>query len=188
MDTTSSKILCLVNPLVIRNTLLVPTKFINNSKEYNEESKVQYFRESTVEKKQYFFKICFKPDVQLYNQPFPVDANLFNEETQCVITPMSQFVGLDTYKYVTESRMSLLFTLSTCQVESEESSQSVQSPCLKFDEFLAKNIHSQLMNFHMTIHFIFQSYLIKMSLFFNEENNSQRQCTLLRLETTFSII
>ena len=83
---------------------------------------------------------------------------------------MSQFLGLDTYKYVTEPLMSLLFTLSTSQVEFEESTQSVQSSCLKFDEFLAENIHSQLVDFHNTRSFRFQSYLLKMFLSFNEDD------------------
>ena len=67
-----------------------------------------------------------------------MDANLFIEETQCVTTLVCQFLGLDTDKYVTEPLMSLLLTLSTCQVECEESNKSVQYSCLKFDEFLAE--------------------------------------------------
>ena len=66
--------------------------------------------------------------------------------------------------------MSLLFVLSTFLVEYEESSQLVQTSCLKFDEFLAERIHSQLMDFHKTRTFRFQSYLLKMFLSFNEEN------------------
>ena len=68
------------------------------SKDFNEESIVQFFRESTIEQKQVFSKTCFKPDVLLQNQPFPVDSILFNDETQCVITLLSQFLGLDTNK------------------------------------------------------------------------------------------
>ena len=79
---------------------------------------------------------------------------------------MIQFLGLDTDRYVTESLMSLLFRVSTCPVESIESGQSC---CIKFDEFLAKSIHSQLVNFHSTRFFRYQSYLLKMFLFFNEE-------------------
>ena len=63
MDMIKSKILCQVSPLIIRNTLSVPVDFIQKSKEHNEESIVHYFRESTVEQKQSFFNICFKPDV-----------------------------------------------------------------------------------------------------------------------------
>ena len=46
----------------------------------------------------------------------------------------------------------------------------MQSSCLKFNEFLAENIHSQLINFHKTKSFIFQSFLLKMFLAFNEDN------------------
>ena len=60
--------------------------------------------------------------------------------------------------------------LRTYRVESEESSQLIQTSCLKFDELLVENIHSQLMYFHKTKNFIFQSYLLKMFLSFNEEN------------------
>ena len=118
MDTTSSKFLCLVSPLVIRNTLSVPAEFNQKSNEYNEESMVQYFRDSTVKKKLYFFKICFNHDVQLQNQPFPIDSKIFNEETQCAITLMSLFLGLDTNKYIIGPLMSILFTLNTYQAES----------------------------------------------------------------------
>ena len=67
---------------------------------------------------------------------------MFNEETESLITLEIHFLGLDMNKYIIESLLSLMFTLSTGQVESEKLSQSMQSSCLKFDEFLAKNIHS----------------------------------------------
>ena len=91
---------------------------------------------------------------------------------------MSQFLGLDTNKYVTKPLIILLFFLSTVQVELEEYSQSVQSSCLKFDEFLAENIHSHLVDFHKTRSFKFHSYLLKMFLSFNEENLQLPQMVL----------
>ena len=77
---------------------------------------------------------------------------------------------LDSNGYVTESRLSLLFILSTFPIESELPSQPFQSCCLKFDEFLAENICSQLVNFHDTRVFRFQSFLLKMFLSHNEDN------------------
>ena len=77
---------------------------------------------------------------------------------------------LETKKYITEPLMSLLFVLSTCPIESNEPSQAVYVSCLKFDEFLSENIHCQLMDFHRTKTFRFQSYLLKVFLSFNEEN------------------
>ena len=123
-----------------------------------------------MEKKEVLFKSCFKPDTHMKNYPFLVDANEFNEEIQCAITLMSQFLGLDKYKYVTEPLMSLLFTLRTCPTDSEESSQSLWFSCLKFDEFLAENIHSHLVKFPKTRTFSFHSYLMRIVLYFNEEN------------------
>ena len=66
--------------------------------------------------------------------------------------------------------MSLLFILSTCPVDSDEPSQSLQVSCIEFDEFLVENIHSQLMNLHKTKNFRFQSYLLNMFLSFNKDN------------------
>ena len=51
------------------------------SKEYKEENLVQFFQESSVQKKETFLKSCSKPNSQLLNHPFPIDYNLFNEET-----------------------------------------------------------------------------------------------------------
>ena len=68
-------------PLIVKKTLSVPTEFSQNSKEYSEESIVQCFRESTMEKKETFFKASFTPDTQLKNYPYHVDATEFIEET-----------------------------------------------------------------------------------------------------------
>ena len=55
---------------------------------------------------------------------YPINLVLFNEETQSCITLASQFLGLDTNCYVTESLLSLLFILSTCQTKFEIPGQS----------------------------------------------------------------
>ena len=77
--------------------------------------------------------------MSLQNKAFPVDSNMFNDETQLVISLMSHFLGLDTHIYVTELLMSFLFKVSTSP---SESSQSGQLVFLKYDEFLAERIHS----------------------------------------------
>ena len=103
-----------------------------------------------MEKKEAFFKVCFKPNTEQKNYSYPVDAEEFNEETQCITALLSHFLGMDTEKYVIEHMMSLLFTLSTCPVNLEDPNQLVHVSCLKFDKFLAKNIHSQLVYFPNT--------------------------------------
>ena len=164
MDIDKSKILCPVNSLVFQDTFFVPTTFTQLSQEFSEEILIQTFREATEKYNQTFFNTCFKLDVSLQNQDFLVNSSLFTDETQSIISMMSRFLGLDIHRYVTESLMSLLIRVTTGQVESG------QSCCIKFDEFLAESIQYQLVNFHNTRFFRFQSYLIKMFLFFNEEN------------------
>ena len=80
----------------------------------------------------------------------------------------SQFLDLDTDTYVTDSLLSLLFVLSTCPAKTKLPGQSGQSCCLKFDEFMAGNIHS--MNFHITRLFRFQSFLLRILIAYNEED------------------
>ena len=82
----------------------------------------------------------------------------------------SYVLGLDTNGYVTEPLLSLLFVLITCPIELELPGQSSQSCYLKFDEFLDENIHSHLVEFHKTRGFRYQSFFVKMFLYFNEEN------------------
>ena len=81
----------------------------------------------------------FKPNVSLQNQAFLVDTNMFNDETQLVISLMSHFLGLDTDTSVIELLMSFPFKVRTSP---SKSSQSVQSVCFKYYEFLAESIHS----------------------------------------------
>ena len=104
--------------------------------------------------------------MSLQNHYFPLDTNFFNEEVILVISLMSPFLGLDTYRYVTYLLMSVLFKVITSKSEPHSS----QSVCLKFNNFLTESIHSQLVIFYNTKHFWFQFYLVRMFLFFNEEN------------------
>ena len=136
MDVAKSKILFHVIRLIFQDTFVLPTAFTQLYKYFIEDSLVQLFREATVQQKQAFFNTCFKPDVSLQNQYFPVETSLFNYETQPVISLMSQFLGLDSDRYVTKSLMSLLFIFSTIQVDSS------LSCFLKVDDFIDESIHS----------------------------------------------
>ena len=63
--------------------------------------------------------------MNILDQPFPIDSILFNGETQCIPTLLSQFLGLYTNMYIIEPLMSLIFVLSTWPIESNEPSQAV---------------------------------------------------------------
>ena len=62
MSLDRSTILCRVNLSIVRKTLHVPEEFTLKAKDYSEESILQCFKESTIERKQDFFKRCFKPE------------------------------------------------------------------------------------------------------------------------------
>ena len=170
MDASRSKILCPIKSLVIQNTLLILVDFSQTSKEYKEDNLLQVFQESSVEQKETLLKTFSKPEIQFLNKHVLIYYNLVNEETQSLITLASQFLGMDMNKFITKPLLSLILILSTGQVGSNPLSQSMQSSCLKFDDFLAENIHSQLINFHKTRYFRFQSFLLRIFLTFNEDN------------------
>ena len=150
--------------------MYVPKECTLKAKDYNEESILRCFKDSTIERNQEFYKRCFKPEDESSSPSFLVNETMFNEETKCVVTMLCQFLGLVIDKYILETLMSLLFILSSCPVESDEPNQSLQVSCIKFDEFLVENIHSQLMKFHKAKTFMFESYLLKMFLSFNKDN------------------
>ena len=150
MNKSNSKILCSVQAFVVCKTLHIPNKFVHISQNYQEENIICCFRESTDESKETFLKACSKPNGEPIDLSYPIDLSRFNEETQWCISLATRFLGLDTDAYVPESLLSLLFILSTCPIEPKLPRKSYQSCCLKFDEFLAEKIRSQLANFHGT--------------------------------------
>ena len=81
MNKSKSKILCSVQASVICKTLDTPDEFIHTSQDYQEESIIRCFRESTDKSKETFLKFCFKPDSEPINLSYPIDLNQFNEET-----------------------------------------------------------------------------------------------------------
>ena len=56
--------------------------------------------------------------MSLTNQTFPLDITVFNEESQLVISMLSQFLGLYADKFVPELLMIVLFKMSMIQSES----------------------------------------------------------------------
>ena len=100
MDAAKNKILFLVNSLVIRDSLEVPPSFTSNHEELVEEDLIQQFWLIAIEDKQIVLSKCFKIDVFPANQPFPLDISLFNEESQLVISMLSQFLDLDAHRFI----------------------------------------------------------------------------------------
>ena len=93
----------------------------------------------------------FKPDIIPAHFVFPYDLSLFIEPIQAVFSLLSQIIGLDSEKLVTEVMVG-----SLCLV-----SQSMENFCLKYDDFLVERISSQVENFHSSGKiFIYQTLLM----------------------------
>ena len=80
----------------------------------------------------------FRPDINPSNYTFPYDISLFIETIHVVFALLSQILGLDSDKLVTEVIVGVV-----CLV-----SQSTKELSLNFDQFLVEIISSQLENFH----------------------------------------
>ena len=170
MDVSRYRLMCPINSLKIQNTLLIPSEFTQMSSEYNEADILHSFQGASNKQKDIFLPTCLKPKIQLSEPSFPIDFDLFNEETQFVITLVIQFLGMDLNQSIIEPLLSLIFTLSTCQTMSRIPNQSSPLVCLQFDKFLAKNINAQLSNLIQSRTFRFQSLLMNMFLSFNDDD------------------
>ena len=89
---------------------------------------------------------------------FPMDVHIFREEVQLVLSILSQILGYDDEKSVTEVMIGFLLKTNLPEPETN------QVCCFGFDEFLATTIHFQLAYFPKLRHFIHQSYLMNMFL------------------------
>ena len=81
MDVTGSTVLYPISSLAIRKSLSIPNEFSLKSQDYSEESILQYFKESPIERKKDFLRKCLKPYANLLDNSFPLYSNMFNEET-----------------------------------------------------------------------------------------------------------
>ena len=57
--------------------------------------------------------------MSIADQPFPLDVSPFNEESQLVISMLSQFLGLDTDIFVSKLLLSLLYEMRMSNPDSQ---------------------------------------------------------------------
>jgi hypothetical protein len=79
----------------------------------------------------------FKPDISPSNYSFPYDISLFSETLQAVFSLLSQILGLEDDRIVTEIMVDIV-----CLV-----SQSAKEFNLNFDQYLVEIIAYQLEHF-----------------------------------------
>jgi hypothetical protein len=84
----------------------------------------------------------------------PANLSVMIVEVQWACSLLSQILGLDNDKFVVEVMLGILLIFFL-------SGQSVR---VSFDEFIAENIHQQLVNFSSLRHFRYYSHLLRMFL------------------------
>ena len=85
-----------------------------------------------------FMSKIFRPDIRPSNFSFPYDISLLSETLQVVFSLLSQILGLEDDKSVTEIMVGIV-----CLV-----SQSTEEFILSFDQYLVERISYQLEHFH----------------------------------------
>ena len=80
----------------------------------------------------------FKPDISPSKSSFPYDISLFNQTLQAVFSLLSQILGLQDDKLVTEIMVGTMYLVS----------QSTKEFNLSFDQYLVDKISYQLEHFN----------------------------------------
>jgi hypothetical protein len=151
-----SEVLCRVESLSIRDALGIPESFSIVSEPFDEENLIRVYRECPSEVKDLFLQTIVKPEHLSESLSLPMNVSIMVIEVQWVCSLLSQILGLDNDKHVVE--VMLGFLLAFFQ------SESSLSVCISFDQFIADNIHKQLVNFHSLRHFRYYTYLLKIFL------------------------
>ena len=86
MDSNHSKILFPINSIFIRDALEVTQSFTQNLEYFIEENVIELYIHVAVEEKQAFLSKRIKPKISIENVPFPLDIDLFNEESPWVLS------------------------------------------------------------------------------------------------------
>ena len=91
-----------------------------------------------------------KPDQTIVDTPLTYNVKIFQEPMQSFFSLLSQILGHNDDTMVDEVMLGCLL----------KSSKLMPHKYLKFDEFLAEKVYSQLENFHMEKNFRYQTLLL----------------------------
>ena len=80
----------------------------------------------------------FQLDISPFNFSFPYDISIFSETLQVVFSLLSQILGLENDKSITEVMVGTIYLVS----------QFVKKFNLSFDQYLVERISYQLEHFH----------------------------------------
>ena len=119
----------------------LPDNFPDRCESLNEQVLIELYKNCRTEVRCQFLS-CILKDGQLLEGLFlPYNVNIFKEEVQLVMSLISQILGLDDDTHINEVISSFLLTIGSIDPESNS------AHCFNLDEYLAKVIHTQLVEF-----------------------------------------
>ena len=91
-------------------------------------------------KKEEFLKLILSPENYTQNLEYPYPIGVFKAEVQAVFSLLSQVLGLDHDREVSEMMLGFLMIYH----EAEKSQGSIT---IAFDQFISESMHGQFVNF-----------------------------------------
>ena len=121
--------------------LSLPDSFPVNPESFNEQVLIKLYKNYKIEVRCQFLSNILKVGQSLEGLFLPYNVNIFKDEVQLVMLIVSQVLGLDDDTHVNEVILGFLLSIGSTDHESH----SVH--CFNISEYLAKVIHTQLVEF-----------------------------------------
>jgi hypothetical protein len=156
LNRLGSEVLCRVDSPSVRHALGTPESSPTASEPFKEEKLITVYRECPPEVKTLFLQTIVKPKHHSESLSLPMHVSVMVIEVQWACSILSQILGLDNDKFVVEVMLGFLLTFFQ--------SESSPSVCISFEEFIADNVHKQLVNFQSLRHFRYYTHLLRLFL------------------------
>ena len=139
LSANRTRVIATINSESLRKAFCLPVPNPNqNSVQFSEENNLAIIKFLDADQTYTFMSKMFRPDISPSNYTFHDHISLFNEIIQAMFALLSQILGLDSDKFVTEVIVGTVYLVS----------QSTKEFTLKFDQFLVDIISYQLEHFH----------------------------------------
>ena len=102
MSHTTSKILCRIDVKSVHEMLSLPDNFPVNPESFNEQVLIELYKKCETEVRCQFLSSILKVGHSLEGLFFPYNVSIFKDEVKLVISMVSQVLGLDDDKHVSE--------------------------------------------------------------------------------------
>ena len=136
MSYTTSKILCRIDVKSVCKILSMPDNFPVNLESFNEQVLIELYKKCEIEVKCQFLSNILKVGKSLEGLFFPYNVSIFKDEVQLVMSMISQVLGLDDDKHVSEVILGFWLSIGSTDHESN------LVPSFNLDEFWVELIHT----------------------------------------------